>query len=55
MLKVSFLKKRAKRRVVNIDGAGHEWIRFLVGSGIYIVAPNFLNILQFFLCKSIEN
>jgi hypothetical protein len=36
--------------------AGHEWIRgFLAGSSIYVVAPNFLNILQFFSCKSIKN
>jgi len=36
--------------------AEHKWIRgFLAGSGIYVVAPNFLNILQFFSCKSIKN
>jgi hypothetical protein len=36
--------------------AEHEWIcGFSAGSGIYVVAPNFLNILQFFSCKSIKN
>ena len=35
--------------------ADHGWIhRFLAGNGIYVIAPNFLNILQFCLCKSIH-
>ena len=43
-------------RIRKVDRAEHEWIRgFLTGSGIYVVAPNFLNILQFFSCKSIKN
>ena len=40
----------------SIFRAGHGWIRgFLAGNGIYVVALNSLNILQFFSCKSVEN
>jgi hypothetical protein len=52
----SFLFLRLSSRRQNNSRAGHEWIRgFLAGSSIYVVAPNFLNILQFFSCKSIKN
>jgi hypothetical protein len=57
--KVYLMKKGAcfKCEVAgHLTKAGHKWIRgFLAGSGICAVALNFLNILQFFLCKSIKN
>ena len=41
---------------MNMLRAGHGWIcGFLAGNGIYAVALNILNILQFFSCKSIKN
>ena len=57
--RLSLIKKHVSREIKlmnNETRAEHGCTHgYLAGNGIYVVALNFLNILQFFSCKSIKN